>query len=300
MTEQDITGADMNWKNTELSGKNLKRAVVQFDPNTSLPEVSLEFDETGAKFFEDITQRNVGKQVAIFLDGYVISNPKVNEKISGGKAVISGSFNIQEAKLLAQRLNAGALPVPINLVSQQTVGASLGNESLQTSLKAALIGLIFIAIFMILYYRFAGIMAIVSLVVYGVLLLAIFKIWPVTMTLSGIAGFVLSMGIAVDANVLIFERLKEELRSGKPLTMAVRESFNRAWPSIRDGNLSTLITCFVLIQLSTSTVKGFAITLALGIVVSIFSAIVFTRLLFDLLPASWFENNKWLIGAVKK
>lgn len=153
---------------------------------------------------------------------------------------------------------------------------------------------------MILYYRFAGILSVISLLVYGILLMAIFKIWPVTMTLSGIAGFVLSMGIAVDANVLIFERLKEELRNGKPLSMAVRESFNRAWPSIRDGNLSTLITCFVLIQLSTSTVKGFAITLGLGIIVSIFCAIVFTRLLFDLLPITWFENNKWLVGATKK
>ncbi|MBU4217113.1 protein translocase subunit SecD [Patescibacteria group bacterium] len=300
MTPQDVAGTDKNWKNTELSGKNLKRASVQFDPNSNQPQVSLEFDEQGAKFFEDITARNVNKQVAIFLDGYVISSPNVNEKISGGKAVISGSFNIQEAKLLAQRLNAGALPVPINLVGQQTVGASLGNESLRTSLRAGVIGLIFIAVFMILYYRFAGILSVISLFVYGVLLLAIFKIWPVTMTLSGIAGIVLSMGIAVDANVLIFERLKEEMRSGKPLSMAIRESFNRAWPSIRDGNLSTLITCFVLIQLSTSTVKGFAITLGLGVVVSMFSAIIFTRLLFDLLPVSWFENNKWLVGAVKK
>jgi protein-export membrane protein SecD len=300
MTEQDLLGAEQNWKNTELTGKNLKRASVQFDPNTSQPQVSLEFDDEGAKFFETITERNVNKQVAIFLDGDIISSPNVNEKITGGKAVISGSFNIKEAKLLAQRLNAGALPVPINLIGQQTVGASLGNESLQTSLKASFIGLIFIAIFMILYYRFAGVLAIISLLVYGILLAMLFKIWPVTITLSGIAGFVLSMGIAVDANVLIFERLKEELRNGKPLSLAIREAFNRAWPSIRDGNLSTLITCFILIQMSTSTVKGFAITLGLGIVVSIFAAIVFTRLLFELLPIAWFENNKWLVGAVKK
>jgi len=296
MTEADILGPQDDWKNTELTGKNLKRAVVQFNPNDNSPEVSLEFDAEGANLFEEITARNVNKQVAIFLDGYAISAPTVNEKISGGKAVISGSFNIQEAKLLAQRLNAGALPVPIELVSQKTVGASLGHESVSNSLRASLIGLILVAIFMIIYYRLPGLLAVISLGIYGVLILAIFKIWPVTLTLAGLAGFILSIGMAVDANVLIFERLKEELKFGKPLRSAIDEGFRRAWPSIRDGNFSTLITCFILIQFSTSIVRGFAVTLSLGILISIFSAIVVTKNLLVLIAGEWLEKRRWLLG----
>ncbi len=273
----DIIGDKPNWKNTELTGKYLKRATVQFDPKTGAPQVALEFDSEGAKLFEDITSRNVGKQVAIFLDGYVISAPTVNEKITGGKAVISGKFNLKEAKLLARRLNEGALPVPIKLVSQQTVGASLGHRSVQDSLRAGLIGLVLVALFMIVVYRLPGFISVLSLLVYGILVMAIFKLWPVTLTLAGVAGFVLSIGMAVDANVLIFERLKEELAKGKPVGVAIEEAFLRAWPSIRDGNVSTLITCFILIQFSTSIVKGFAITLGIGVLVSMFSAIIVTK-----------------------
>ncbi|MCK4540320.1 protein translocase subunit SecD [Candidatus Parcubacteria bacterium] len=300
LTERDIIGDQKEWKLTELTGKNLERAAVQFDPNDNSPIVSLEFDSEGADLFADITERNVGKPVAIFLDGEPISTPNVNEKITGGKAVISGKFNIQEAKLLAQRLNAGALPVPIELVGQQTVGASLGKIFLESSLKAGLIGLILVAFFMIFYYRLPGIFAVISLAIYGILVLAIFKLWPVTLTLSGMAGFILSIGMAVDANVLIFERLKEELKSGRPLILAIEDSFLRAWPSIRDGNVSTLVTCLILIWFSTGVVKGFAITLGLGILVSMFSAIVITRNLLWLFKPEWLEKRMWLIsGGVK-
>jgi preprotein translocase subunit SecD len=299
MTAEDILGMSADWKNTELTGKNLKRATVQFNPNDNSPEVSLEFDSEGAKLFEEITDRNVGKEVAIFLDAYPISAPTVNEKITGGKAVISGGFDIKEAKLLAQRLNAGALPIPIELVEQKTVGASLGKASVEDSLKAGIIGLILVALYMIIFYRLPGLLAVISLGVYGLLILAIFKLWPVTLTLSSLAGFILSIGMAVDANVLIFERLKEELRYGKPLGKAIDEGFKRAWPSIRDGNYSTLITCFILIQFTTSIVRGFALTLGLGILMSIFSAIVVTKNLLKLVAGKRLENNSWLMGVKK-
>jgi len=295
ITEDDILEQQQNWKNTELTGKNLKRAVVQFNPNDNLPEVGLEFDEEGAEMFANVTERNVGKQVAIFLDNYTISAPRVNERITGGRAVISGNFGVQEAKLLAQRLNAGALPVPINLASQQVVEASLGTESLKASLKAGMIGFILVALFMILFYRFFGALAVFSLFIYGVVVLAVFKLLPVTLSLSGLAGFIFSIGIAVDANVLIFERLKEELAAGKPLDIAIRTSFERAWPSIRDGNLSTLLTCLILIWFSASVIKGFAIVLGFGILVSLVTSIFVTRNLINLFSGSWLEKRKWLL-----
>ena len=296
LNKEDILGPQQEWENTELTGKYLKRASVQFNPNDNTPEVSLEFDSQGGDLFEEITDRNVGRQVAIFLDNYPISAPTVNEKITGGKAVISGNFNIKEAKLLAQRLNAGALPAPINLVSQKTVGASLGRASVNSSLEAGIIGLILVALFMIIFYRAFGVLAVLSLCIYGILVLAIFKIWPVTLTLSGLAGFVLSIGMAVDANVLVFERIKEELKIGKPLNRSIEEGFKRAWPSIRDGNFSTLITCFILIQFSTSIVRGFAATLSLGILVSMFSAIIITKNFLLLISGEWLEKRKWLLG----
>lgn len=299
ITEEDIIGDQKSWQNTELTGRNLARANVQFDPNDGSPQVGLEFDSEGAEMFELITERNVGKPVAIFLDGLPISIPTVNEKISGGQAVISGNFNVREAKLLAQRLNAGALPVPIELISQQTVGASLGQASLEASLMAGIIGLILVAFFMIAYYRLPGVLAVISLMIYGLLVLAIFKIWPVTLTLAGMAGFILSIGMAVDANVLIFERLKEELKQGKPLDLAVEDSFNRAWPSIRDGNVSTLITCFILIQFSTSIVKGFAVTLGLGVLISMFSAIIITKTFLQMIAGPWLQGRLWLAGIKK-
>jgi protein-export membrane protein SecD len=299
-TIDDILGPKSDWKNTELSGKNLQRASVQFNPNDGSPEVSLSFDSDGAKAFEDITSRNVGKPIAIFLDNYMISAPKVNEKITGGQAVISGKFTLQEAKDLAQRLNAGALPVPIELINQQTIGASLGQESVTRSLTAGLYGLLLVMLFMIVMYRLPGILASLSLVIYGLLILAIFKLFSVTLTLAGIAGFIMSIGVAVDANVLIFERLREELKNGRALANAIEEGFGRAWTSIRDGNFTTIITCLVLIMFSSSVIKGFAVTLFFGVLVSMFTAIVVTRNLLKLIDERWLEKYSWVIYSSKK
>lgn len=331
------------WQNTELTGKYLKRAVLQFNPNDGTPEVSLEFNSEGAQLFEEITARNVGQPVAIFLDGYVISAPTVNEKITGGQAVISGQFNIDEAKLLVKRLNSGALPVPISLVSQKTVEASLGAKSVANSLQAGLIGLLLVSIFMIIVYRLPGLLSVFSLASYGIIMLAIFKtipiaialpmifimialifytfnelkvfdgslallfavigillffyaIQPITLSLSGIAGLILSLGMAVDANILIFARTKEELKQGKTVSQSLSDGFKRAWPSIRDGNISTLITCLILMFFGTSSVQGFGTTLFIGISVSLFSAIVITRVLTIITLGDWLEKRRWLLG----
>lgn len=288
------------WINTELTGKHLKRAVVNFNPNDGAPEVSLEFNDEGAKLFEDITARNIGRPVAIFLDGYPISVPNVQSKISGGKASISGTFSAQEAKLLAQRLNTGALPVPISLISQQTVGATLGQESVTHSIEAGLIALLVVAVFMIFFYRLPGLLSVFALLIYGLISLAVFKLWPVTLTLSGIAGFILSIGMAVDANILIFERLKEELRAGKDLSRSIADGFSRAWPSIRDSNITTIIVCFVLILSSSSVIKGFAFTLLLGVLISMFTAIIVTRNFLKLINPKWLTKYHWLVTTVKR
>lgn len=296
----DILGPQGDWMNTKLTGKNLKRASVQFNSAAGMPEVSIEFDAEGSKLFEDITARNVGKQVAIFLDGYPISVPTVNDKISGGSAVINGRFSLQEAKDLAKRLNAGALPVPIELINQKTIGSSLGSQAVSDSMKAGVVGLILVAIFMVLVYRLLGVVAVISLLIYSVLLLAIFKLWPVTLTLSGLAGFIMSIGVAVDANILIFERMKEELAAGKSLSTAINDGFNRAWLSIRDGNFTIIITCLVLLFFSASVIRGFALTLFLGVLVSLFTAIVVTRNILKLIDERWLTKNQWLIGKINK
>ncbi len=298
-SELDYSNPSNEWLYTGLTGTQLKRAQVQFDPNTQVPTVSLEFNDEGRDLFAKITEKNIGKPVAIFLDGEAISVPTVQEKISDGQAVISGRFDITEAKLLAQRLNAGALPVPIKLISQETIGASLGSESIQKSLFAGIIGLIFVSLFMIIFYRFMGLTSVISLIFYGLMILAVFKIIPVTLTLAGIAGFILSIGMAVDANVLIFERLKEELRAEKPLSIAIDEGFKRAWSSIFDGNISTLITCFILIGFTTSSIKGFAITLSIGILISMFSAMIVTKLILKSLIKLSFFQKPWFFGIKK-
>ncbi|PJA46885.1 protein translocase subunit SecD [Candidatus Uhrbacteria bacterium CG_4_9_14_3_um_filter_36_7] len=276
---EDFVSVDPSrmWKNTALSGKHLKRSSVQFNPNTGTPYVSLEFDSEGSELFAQITQRNVSKYVAIFLDGEPISIPVVNQAIYGGKAIIEGNFTLEEAKLLAQRLNAGALPVPIHLLSQQTIGPTLGKISLDKSIEAALIGLSLVGIFMIVFYRFSGIIAVFALILYVLLNISVYKFFGVTMTLAGIAGLVLSLGMAVDANVLIFERMKEELRSGRDLRSSMDEGFRRAWSAIRDGNITTLIAALVLYGFSSSFIKGFALTLSIGVLLSMFTAISVTR-----------------------
>jgi len=263
---------------TNLTGRYLKKAQMTFDQTLGTPSVSLEFNDEGAALFEELTARNIGKPIAIFLDGEPIEVPTVREKISGGTAQITGKFTSDEARKMVERFNAGALSAPMSLISQQTVGASLGQESLKNAIKAGYLGTIAIILFMLAYYRRFGLYSSVALVIYIALSAAIFKL-GVTMTLAGIAGFILSIGMAVDANILIFERTKEELKRGLSKSAAVEEGFRRAWSSIRDSNVSTGITCLILFFTTSSFVKGFALTLGIGVLVSMFSAITVTRLL---------------------
>lgn len=269
---------DVNdWNKTALTGKHLTRADVQFDQQNNNPQVGIEFNDEGKKLFAEITKKNLNKPLAIALDDQIISAPTVQTVIDDGKAVITGKFTIKEVKDLARLLNAGALPVPIKLIEQRNIGATLGTESVQKSLIAGLIGMLLIFVFMIFHYRLPGLMACFALIVYTLIALAIFKFIPVTLTLAGIAGFILSIGMAVDANILIFERMREEKRFGKTINQALEEGFERAWPSIRDSNVSSLITCSILYLTTTGLVRGFAVTLAIGIMVSMFTAITVSR-----------------------
>lgn len=294
------------YKETNLTGKNLKDTAVVFtDQGISEPQVQLKFDDEGAKLFAEITKRNMGKKVAIYLDKEIISAPVVQAEITTGEAVITGNFTTDEAKELKRRLNEGALPVPIKLVSQQSVGATLGKVSLEKSLKAGVAGLAIVGIFMILYYRFFGFIATIALFIYSAMMISIFKLsgvisdWPITLTLSGIAGFILSIGMAVDANVLIFERIKEELKSGRGLESAVNEGFRRAWPSIRDGNYSTILTSVILIWMGTGFVKGFAVILTIGVVLSMFTAIVIVKIILQFIVGNWIAKRLWLVIKIK-
>ncbi len=291
---------------TGLTGKNLKSASVGFqNQGLTEPVIDLEFDEEGTKLFAEITKRNIGKRVAILIDGEIITNPTVNSEIPNGKAQITGSYTTQEANELVKRLNEGALPVPIgNPINQQSVEASLGKISLEKSLKAGMIGMVLVIIFMLLFYRFLGLVASFSLLIYSALMISIFKLsgfspWQITLTLPGIAGFVLSIGMAVDANILIFERTKEEIKKGRDVLSAIEEGFKRAWTSIRDGNMSSIITAFILIEMGTGFVKGFAVTLIIGVIVSMFTAVVITRTILRFVMGKWLENKLWLIGVKK-
>lgn len=293
---------DPYFVSTELTGRFLKRAELQFDATTNVPLISVAFADEGAVIFEKITEKNIGQPLGIYLDGALLSAPTVREKISGGNAQITGQFTIKEARDLVRRLNSGALPVPITLVNQQTVEASLGAESLSRSLAAALAGFLIVAAFMLLWYRLPGIIAIGALLIYVAIVLSIFKLIPVTLTAAGIAGFILSLGMAVDANILIFERMREELKSGKDLSHAIDEGFRRAWTSIRDSNISSLITAAILYWLGTSMVKGFALTLGIGILASMFSAITVSRtfLLAIVTPALERYKGLFLSGFSRK
>lgn len=269
----------LNAHQTNLTGKDLQNATVTFDSNTGKPQVQLTFTSEGTKKFADITTRNVGKPLVIVLDNQVIEYPTVNQPILTGNAVITGGFTTDQAKQLSIELQAGALPVPLSTLATQTVGATLGKDALAKSLFAGILGFIIVVIFMVSLYGSLGIIASFALLLYTFIVLSIFKLIPVTLTLAGIAGFILSIGMAVDANILIFERMKEELRLGKPLAIAMELGFTRAWSSIRDSNVSTLITSGVLFQFGTGIVRGFAVTLAIGVLISMFSAIVVTRTL---------------------
>ena|SRR3989344_4793781 len=267
---------------TGLDGSSVERAQLDFQSATggiAEPVVVLHFNTEGAALFEKVTRDNVGKPLAIFLDGVPISIPVIQEAISGGTATISGNFTPEDAKELVRDLNFGALPLPIALVETSTVGPTLGAESLNAGVFAGIVGTLLVMLFMVLWYRLPGLVASVALTLYIALMLAIFKLIPVTLTAAGIAGLILSIGMAVDANILIFERMKEELRGGKILKDAIAEGFKRAWLSIRDSNVSSLITGTILFWFGTSLVKGFALTFALGVIVSMLSAITVTRTL---------------------
>lgn len=288
---------------TGLSGKQLKQSQVSFDQQLGQPIVVLQFNDEGKELFKQLTEESQGKRIAIYLDDEIISAPVVNDVIRDGQAIISGSFKLQEAKDLSRSLNAGALPVPIELISQQSVEASLGQVSLRQSLQAGLWGLAIVGVFMIAFYRVAGVVAVVALIIYTAAIVAVYKLsslspYGVTLTLSGIAGFILSIGMAVDANILIFERMKEEIRKGRDLKAALKEGFRRAWTSIRDGNVSTILTSIILIMFGSGFIKGFAITLIIGVAISMFTAIVITRLLLNSVIFDWFEKNKgWFLCA---
>ena len=275
-----------DYQPTGLTGSQLTKASIQFSNQTGEPMVSLNFNKEGTDKFADITKRNVGQRVAIFLDSIPLTAPTVNEPITSGEAVITGQFTLAEAKKLAIQLNAGALPVSLKVVEQRTIGATLGKESVEKSIRAGMIGLLIVIVFMITLYGFLGFLASMALIIYGLITLALYKLIPITLSLPGIAGFILSVGMAVDSNILIFERMKEERWLGKPLKVAMELGFGRAWDSIKDANICTLITAFILFNpfnwgfLNTSgVVKGFALTLTLGIAISLFTGIVVTRTL---------------------
>lgn len=262
---------------SELTGRFLKKSTVEFDPTTGEPSVSLEFTKEGEEIFANLTKENVGKRLAIYLDNSPISAPVVREEIKSGRAQITGQFTAKEVKTLVRRLNSGALPVPIELISQQSVGASLGQDILKKGIMAGIYGLAIVALFLMVWYRLPGLVAVLALMIYTALMLAIFRLISVTLTSAGIAGFILSIGMAVDANILIFERFKEEKKLGKNFVSAMKEGFARAWPSIRDSNISSLITASLLYWFGTSLVKGFALTLGIGVLMSMFSAITVSR-----------------------
>lgn len=284
------------FERTDLTGKNLKRATVEFDPINNAPGVNLEFDGDGTKLFSDLTRENLNSRIAIYLDGVPISAPVVQSEITNGKAVISGGFTLQEAKQLAQRLNAGALPIPIELISQQSIGPSLGKLSIQQSIAAGVLGVLAVMIFMIVFYRLPGVVASVALIIYALIFIALIKFLPITLTLAGIAGFILSIGMAVDANVLIFERFRDNLRSGKTVSYSLENGFKGAWSSIQASNFSTFMTGVIMYALGTSIIRGFALTLSLGVLLSMFTAIIVTRTILQLVLVYPIFHKPWLLG----
>jgi len=282
----DAATPSAGFKPSGLTGADLKGAGVDFDPNTTQPEVTLQFTDQGKDKFAEITEEVSGQILAIFLDNIPLSFPRVQEPIRNGQAVIKGDFDLDQAKKLSAQLNAGVLPVSIELMEQRTVEATLGDRAVKTSIRAGLIGLLAVAIFMVGYYGYWGFFAIASLLIYGLITFSLYRFIPVTLTLPGIAGFILSIGMAVDANILIFERLKEELAQGQPYAIARELAFGRAWDSIKDANACTIIAVFVLFNpfdwqfLPTAgMVRGFALTLGLGVLVSLFTGIIVTRTL---------------------
>jgi preprotein translocase subunit SecD len=278
-TKIDNTNAAGMFLETGLTGRMLQRASIQFDQNLgSKPIIGLKFNEEGATLFAKITRENVGSILGIFLDGNLMEAPYIKEEITGGQAVITGDFTADSAKQIVRDLNYGALPMPISLISTETIGATLGDQAINASVKAGLLAFAVVAIFLIAWYRFQGLVAVLALAIYTIINLVLFKLIPVTLTAAGIAGFILSIGMAVDANILIFERTKEELKRGKNKYDALKEGFHRAWSSIRDSNSSSIITAIILYYFaSTPVIKGFALVFLIGVLVSMFSAVTASR-----------------------
>jgi preprotein translocase subunit SecD len=277
--ELDANGQEIP---TDLTGADVSKASAGTDKSQAgfssvAPIIYLEFTKEGADKFKAITRRNVGKMLITKLDNDVINEATVQTEIDGGKAQIEGIKTLKEATDTARLINEGALPAPINLIQESQIGASLGRDAIEKSLIAGLIGLILVAVFMIIYYRWLGVAAVAALIIYTLIVASLFKLIPVTLTLAGIAGFIFSIGAAVDANVLVFERFKEERKRDIPMIQALENGFSRSWPSIRDSNIASLITSGILFYISTGLVKGFAVTLAIGILVSLFTALTVTR-----------------------
>ena len=296
-TEQEAAYLAL-FKSTGLTGRMVAKAAVEFNQTTNQPVVGLTFTTEGRDLFSKITKDNIGNYLGIFLDGNPISVPVIRDQIADGKGQISGTFTLDEAKKLVRDLNYGALPVPISLISTQTIGPSLGQAAVKGGIKAGIIAFIIIAIFLLVWYRLPGLVAIIALGVYTILMLALFKLIPVTLTAAGIAGFILSIGMAVDANILIFERMKEELARGRGIWDAMHEGFARAWLSIRDSNISSIITGLILYYFgSTAVITGFALVFVVGVVVSMFTAITASRLfLYAVAPARTSKLSTFLIS----
>ncbi|OGI92607.1 protein-export membrane protein SecD [Candidatus Nomurabacteria bacterium RIFCSPLOWO2_01_FULL_46_18] len=295
--ENPQTSVDALFAPTELTGRYLERARVEFNPTTGEAMVGLEFNSEGREIFATLTREHKGEVLAIILDGVALSVPVIQDEIRDGKAQITGAFTPEEAKELVRNLNYGALPVPIELSTSQSIGATLGEQALDAGVRAGLIGFVALSLFLVLWYRLPGLVSIVALVSYIILSLTIFKLVPVTLTAAGVAGFILSIGMAVDANVLIFERSKEELKKGKSIHDALHEGFHRAWLSIRDSNISSIITAIVLFWLGTSAVKGFALTLGIGVLVSMFTALTLSRtFLFAIAPEKESRLKRFLFS----
>lgn len=281
----DLVSKDPYYVSTKLTGKYLEKSTLQFSQGgiknggslQSKPIIALKFNADGAKLFEKITRENVDKRIAIYLDGISVSAPRVNQAISGGQAIIEGDFTIKEAKEIVGRLNSGALPIPIKLISTNTVGPTLGQDAVNAGVKAGIVGLILVALILLFWYRLPGLISIIALGIYTSIMLWVFKFIPVTLTSAGIAGFIISIGMAVDANILIFERMKEEITEGRSLHTAIDNGFKRAWASIRDANISSIISAVILFWFGTALIRGFALTFGIGIIISMFTAVTVTR-----------------------
>lgn len=286
------------YKPTGLGGEMIGKATLQFDTTTNQPVVGLTFTSEGRDLFAKVTRENVGSYLGIFLDGKLIEAPVLREEIPNGQAQISGSFTVESAQTLVRNINFGALPIPVKLISTQTVGATLGQEAVQGGLMAGLVSFIIIGLFLIVWYRLPGLVATIAMAIYTILMLALFKLIPVTLTAAGIAGFIITIGMAVDANILIFERMKEELARGRGVWDSMHEGFSRAWPSIRDSNISSIITGFILYKFgSTSVVTGFALVFLIGVVVSMLTAITVSRLfLYAVAPTRDGRLSRFLIS----